>query len=598
MIWSLSLSLRSPFVIGGEETADSRIDARTLMDEGGRAILPGTAVKGLLRDALKSLTEAGYSGPSADDLFGVPSPAGSSDTPHRANLHFGDLIAAQSYEATVISRIRIDGISQTVAEGALFMAELAAPPGTVVTLTGLIHFHGMDDQAELVRQAICDACTCLDSIGQWRHIGFGQVVDWALNDCESLPSGAPIIGGEEEFDTTDSDVYALVEFTGPFLVAANKLDSNAFSGSVIIPGGVLKGALADEIGSDVSISNALSSLTFNHGFPVHFDESRSAELVPPRVFPRSLAFVKIAEKQLLTDLMRVPRDHELAGQNGAIAAISFRPDWKEAEENFARSAIGGNAPNPARQRRTRAQIDEKTGNAVDRMLFSQEAVCPWTDESIPRPLVWAFRVSGSDTDLQLLCERLGRRAFTIGKLKTIAHIAGWQLIPLPQWPCQEADNRITAVITLTSDALISPFAKILKFDGNIADVYAAYFGQFGCDIQIDNFFASQRFVTGYQAVRFPVDTKHYCPWVVTEAGSTFLLSAPSDGVSKFKELLAEWSRFGLAPDYESRGNPAWQEVPFPRENGYGAVIVSRPKPFAAPAGWSLIDLTTAGGMGT
>ena len=141
----LSVRLRSPFLMQGLAAGRLGLDATALRDEEGRPLVPADQVKGLLRAACFTLSQATngrlVDQDAIDALFGAESPkrgttgSGEQDAPNRGALIVGDLAGPAKLGASTATRVHIDPATGAARTGHLQIVELAAPLGTEVTFT-------------------------------------------------------------------------------------------------------------------------------------------------------------------------------------------------------------------------------------------------------------------------------------------------------------------------------------------------------------------------------------------------------------------------------------------------------------------------------
>ncbi len=583
-IATLTLTLRSPFLIGGEERQSSAIDAVTMRDANGeRAIVPGSVIKGVLRDALLGLAALGHKGVGdrANCWFGAGSDAEGGNEPRRGGLAFGDLISTDPIptDPSFYARVAIESDTGSAQEGALQFIDLPWPVGTPVRFSGAIHGERAlldDDAIALIKQAL-DA---VPAIGSMRGIGFGR---WSGFEIEPVAPPEPLPPVNLD---TGQDLLLRVRFDGPFVVASERPDDNSFAGSEVVPGAALKGAIADRIKQDAAALARLSRITIRHGYPVACAAPAGAGT--PAVLPASLAMVPGARKRgvaaqpgetlppAIIDMMPHADDVLIDRGGGEIVPLHFATDWKpgDADAVFAAmaKANGWQTPVPRRDQRTRAAIDGARGTARAGQLFAIEAVAPVDVEG--NALDWEFRLCGNPADLRALAADLGALSLTLGKLKTGARVVHADVADAPPAPLVTTrEDRAVATICLSTPAILTRLARIEEAGGDIADAYAGYFADQLPGLRLDRFFASQRLRTGYQALRFKSSNERFEPWVATEPGAIFQVSVPSDQRSELEALVQDWARHGLPPDGET-GDNAWETVPLARENGFGAIATA------------------------
>lgn len=588
-IGTLTLTLRSPFLIGGEERQSSAIDAVTMRDAGGeRAIVPGSVIKGVLRDALDGLAALGHPGVGdlADRWFGTGSDEGGGNTPNRGGLAFGDLVSVEPVpvDRSFYARVAIDSATGSAQEGALQFVALPWPVGTPVTLVGAIHGERalLDDAAiALMKQAFL----AVPAIGSMRGIGFGRLSGSEIERANTWEPLAPVNADKGQ------DLLLRVRFDGPFVVASERPDDNSFAGSAVVPGAALKGAIADRFQGNAAALARLSAVTVNHGYPVK--RTAPAGAATAAVLPASLAMVPGAKKRgsdaapgetlppAVIDMMMHADDVLIDRGGGEVVPLHFATDWKpsDADAVFATvaEANGWQVPIPRRDQRTRAAIDGARGTARAGKLFSIEAVAPIDVRG--DALDWEFRLSGDPMQLRALAAEIGALSLTLGKLKTGARAISADVITARPAPAVAiSEGRAVATICLTTAAILTRLARIEAVGGDIANAYAGYFAHQLEGLRLDRFFAAQRLLTGYQALRYLSSERRFEPWIATEPGAIFRVSVASDRRSQLEALVKDWARHGLPPDGEAGDRP-WETVPLARENGFGAITSA---PLALP----------------
>jgi len=622
--WDLSITLRSPFLIRATRTDNIVVDAAVLRrsDSDRRIVLPGTLVKGLLRDAIWTLlakkVDLGLDDQSPDDLattigraFGVASGRRRSEVfetdetvnirktggksgadthvadndPMRGLLKIDDLVADQTEETDEtdtakksdghLTRIHVDEDLGSVREGHLQVVELPFPLGKEVTFRGRVTlFSGVDISADNTETLIKRALRLVRAIGGFKSAGFGEVVR------SSLTRRDPSTGTEStaakanaqlpaDFTTERDTVLELVyRLDRPFVVNSNQRGGNAFEGDQTIPGAVFKGALANRLQDlgryDEPISELLAVVTFGHAIPV-LTENAVAGKPRPLVVPLSRVRVNDAPRDLLsdpdagTDTKKVPK---------------FQTDWKGSLTDTARKEFGWPDPGPKTEARTRTAIDYGQGAArwddttETGQLFTEIAVVPYHHRWIGRLAMPAGTDPAGITQLiACLAEGVPR----VGKTEAIVNLDGPpRQLEDPALPTRPlADGRKGWIVVLQTDALINDLGALRASNGDIEADYQAYWSDRGFDL-ID-WYAAQRLYGGYLAKRYPQHPDRYDPYLLTKAGSAFLLAATAANADPEAELRT-FLRFGLplAKPYQGLN---WQTCPFLRENGFGAITV-------------------------
>ena len=596
----LTITLASPFASRGLNPADTVIDTALPRDGQGRVVLPGSLVQGTIRDALETiaqrvsdpLTLAGTARDIIDDialLFGTESGKRTqrntgeatdrrvNNTPERGLLAFADLAAitpeperGEGESGGQFIRVEIDDDLGAVREGHIQRIELPWPIGTPVTFKGQIELrpHAEADPAR-VKALLELALRLVPAFGAIKSAGFGERLDHKIEDAiELTATPSPAARGR-------SDVTFALGLDRPFLVAATRAADNVYRGNPVIPGGVIKGALAEALTAagamDRAMADFLARLTIGHAFPA----SEAAVNDPAkrrRVPPLSLVMAGKKPVDILCD----------GGVDRINEGLRFRIDWKDGEEDEAFKKLGWDEKQPERDVRTHTAIDRERGAAAwdaeaqAGMLYSTSAV-------VPDEFEWLGRLAldpPDDDRFGLVMAILEAGLPGIGKTAAIAH-ARWLDEPPPQpEPLKgKAGEPPCYALTLQTPALLNDLAA-LRGGTPIADDYTRYWA--GLGYRLVRFFAHQKLAGGHLALRYPPRDDRYDVYLVTDPGSVFLITAdPGAGtaVADLKELL----RRGLPPD-ASITRRHWTECPFLPENGFGAIacnVVDHGRPAAS-----------------
>jgi hypothetical protein len=522
----LRLTLESPFASHGLTAAAWGVDVAQARDADGRVILPGDMIRGNLRQAFLDL------GLDVRSLFGVE------DGDDRGRLIIGDLVAETPESPAILTRIEIDDDTGSVESGALVTVELSHPIGQEVEFTGpLVVF--ADDKAVLAD--IERALRLIPAVGAFKSVGFGIVVKAGVTPISARSMALPT-----QIAAWDDRVSLTMTFDRPLLVDADRIADNVFRGRAVIPGAVLKGALAARLShaGRHGLEQALSTMVIGHAFPLHQQTEELSHL------PLPLSLVTDEADATIADLLRaLPRGETRAVLVGGTAP-KFRVDWKD--EAKARGLLG---LRPDRgftfDTRTRTAVDSGTGASAEGQLFSYSAV-------VPGNCRWRAVVdrNGADPEaFRILLATLAEGLDGIGKTDARAEIS---IGPAPMAPVATADG--TWAITLTTPAVLNDPAA-LRQDADLWADYSAYWSKVVPGATLLSFFASQRLAGGWQAMR--ARRTDYYPWLLTEAGSVFLLRG-GDG-ARIGSLL----RTGL-PLPSWLAEATWRTCSFVPENGFGA----------------------------
>ena len=131
-------------------------------------------------------------------------------------------------------------------------------------------------------------------------------------------------------------------------------------------------------------------------------------------------------------------------------------------------------------------------------------------------------------------------------------------------------------VTLQTDALLGEPGG-LRSGAGLAELDAFYEAAWreisGGQLQLVRFFARQRLLGGnYLWKRFR-PREAYSPYLLTVAGSVFVLKATGT-VEDARKKVADWLEKGLpVPKSCVGGESAWKTCPFVPENGWGEIAV-------------------------
>ncbi len=583
----IEITLASPFVTRGLNPADTVIDTSLPRDGQGRVVLPGSLVQGTIRDALETiakrvnglLTLEGVARDLDADialLFGTESgkrtprdPGEVTDrrvnnTPERALLAFSDLAATTPERGSgsdgvghQFIRVEIDDDLGAVREGHIQRIELPWPIGTPVAFAGEITLRPHPDAEPARVKALLDlGLRLVPALGAVKSAGFGERLGHTIEDAIEV-TVSPTAAARGRTDLT----FAL-GLDRPFLVAATRAADNVYRGSEVIPGGVIKGALAEALKAagamDGAMADFLARLTITHAFPA----SKAAMNDPAtrrRVLPLSLVMAGKKPVDILCD----------GGASRLADGLRFEVDWKEGEHEAAFAVLGWDDEAPERDVRTHTAIDRERGaakwdqEAQAGMLYSTSAVKPDGFEWIGR-----LALDPPDDDrLGVVMAILEQGLPGIGKTAAIAR-ASWLAEPPPQpEPLKGRGGEPPFyALTLQTPALLNDLGA-LRNGVAIGDDYARYWR--GRGYRLVRFFAHQKLAGGHLALRYPPRADRYDVYLVTEPGSVFLVT-PDPSLGTAVADLGTLLRFGLLPD-PSITRRHWTECPFLPENGFGGI---------------------------
>lgn len=594
--YKLAVSATGPILTTGLEARTWGVDNTSLRTpDGTRAILPGTLLHGNVVHVLEAMREAMQFAGSAllgelDSVLGWlgrgtqdardDQAVGADLTPKRRSIRFGDLELEQGKSGATINRIMIDERTGSVRRGMLQTLDSPLGVGEEGVFSGPLLMGLSDTDAMIAERWIRNALGLVPALGAIKGAGFGRCVFnleraplsvlVAAKTAPALPASA-----------TEGRVRYQLTFDGPFLVASEAISGNIFRGATVVPGAAVKGALADMLerrGIKAHVDAALDSMIFRHARPAKSGGMR------PRAIPLSIYAVQPFDNKLYDALARSPEEQS--------RAVAFQPDWKpgSGEEAKARKMYG-HTFEPAYTVRTRTAISA-TGAAQTSQLFTHVAVKP-------EGYTWIGEIERGAADqgqFEQILAILRDGLDGIGKTKAAATVELRDAAPRKAEAIERGtDGTETWRIVLETDALMHGPDDV-HVHAEVADLrerlHLHYRDYFAHAVTVSSSrtvtpnqitltaFASQRWVGGYQARRFPHHHDRYYPQLLTEAGSVFLLSLPPGCDVAMRALAANGLPLPASVPSAVRQH---QRSAFNPENGYGEVTIERRDLTAKPS---------------
>ena len=235
-----------------------------------------------------------------------------------------------------------------------------------MTFEGIVDLRAGPVTAARAEELLQKALALVPAVGAIKSSGFGKVAGVTVGTA--VPIRATSGGGIAAPGDVRSVVYTLDR---PFLVGGTLATSNLFRGSNVVPGGAIKGALAqalDDAGlKSASMDDLLAELTLGHAFP------RPAGGQHPPWLPLPLSLAQNDDHDHVVDcLLSDAPAHSLA----SASALRFAPDFKSKAKLLKH--FGRSWEPPIYDVRTRTKIDSRTGAAAYEndagQLFSYAAI--------------------------------------------------------------------------------------------------------------------------------------------------------------------------------------------------------------------------------
>lgn len=603
MRYDIEIEIEGPIMTAGLSAASFGVDVAFLRDHRGRLVVPGSMIQGVVREVLEDMSAAAPSllpAGKLDAWLGAPSVDAREDAdtvvsagfePHRGCLDFSDFELSDPAPLESITRIQVDAETGSVERGMLAVLEAPVAPGARGTLRGVMTVDADQATAEQAREWAGKALRLLPAIGGVKGAGFGHIEAVRIEPQREppRPTTGPLAAAAREAGALAGRdrVQMALEFEAPFLVSSEAISGNLFKGSHVIPGGAIKGALAERLeqsGSSTSLADTLDRTVFRHARPAKADDLTRR----PRTIPLSLYSLEhLDDGNLEFDGLHDALADDPDGWAADGWFVQFGGNWKDggkAEKEAQR--LYGQHFIPRYDIRTRTAIGAR-GEAETSKLFTSMAV-------VPADFVWIGEIRlRSDTDRASFSEvvaALDKVILKIGKMRTPARVA---LLDLPDGepqvtPLATNADRVTWRLVLETDALLHGPDDVFRH-ADVADgserlkrQYRDYFAAAVNErlekdaepVEAEDvglrFFARQRWAGGYQARRFPTYPDCYYPHLVTEAGSVFEVVLPQRCTGAIKAFASHG--LPLPASVPSQGYQ-YQRSPFVPENGYGEVSI-------------------------
>jgi len=254
----ISMTVRAPFLTQSSAPDDYGLDAVLARDNDKHFYIPGTLIIGKLRQAwqeLASLQSTKFK-PEIEKWLGKKSDPNKDDDeiettvlPQRKKLYIENLIFSETIEAqekrknSPHFRIRMDSERGVVENGAYIVTERPFIAGEKITFQGIARFLAKTEQETK------DLSDCLKTGLQWisqlganRTIGFGEVIEVDVKLIPILPIQT------KRLAISENAIYDLcIRPQSPFCIAEQRIAGNLFKSSTVIPGGVIKGTIANMV---------------------------------------------------------------------------------------------------------------------------------------------------------------------------------------------------------------------------------------------------------------------------------------------------------------------------------------------------------------
>lgn len=576
----VKLVIQGPFITSMGTDAKRGLDHIFALDAAGKPILNGSHVKGKLREAMEMLARLGLlKGFDNDTYFGE-------EGDKRGILHFGNfkLNSPSSTQDGFGTRVTIEPVTGTAKEKNLQVIEALFRPGESGNWTGEILIHASDKNkaGELAKQ-IELGFKWITAFGSIKGAGYGRLKEVSVKVDEVAFSTSSV-----SINSADSGIALALSFIDDLMIGDIKRGVNYQESKHIIPGSVIKGSFARHLNALCGVANLakeidktnqrvakefpvlaefFSDIRFTHAFPTHPGSN---------LRPVSIPFSTVYLEGVYYDVART-EGTELS--ETTHKSPTFQIDWKATQS--LSDEFGWAACEVVNKIRT--AINETTGTADENQLYTFQYIAAsdqeWLSEiqftpaQFPDAKVRKALVSEFEAALTAGWMFMGKRdaGFTFS-----ARTGHWT--PAKK---QHPSGKIVetqCIITLQTDALLFDGKQIAKEHiKNVESVYSNYWHEVtngAC--RMADFFARQKMAGGYLARKFQI-SKPYYPYILTEAGSVFILEIVNE--EQAPEYIEKFQSKGLPLPSSiiqamSEDRPIWQQCPFAPENGFGEVAIN------------------------
>jgi RAMP superfamily len=585
------LTVAGPVFTAGSSFSNWGLDATFYRDWRQNYALPGSLVRGKLRESMElieSQTNAGYL--SVQRWFGIAS--GNEDdksepyVPHRGILKVSDFIfkpetSSPIERSRIRNRIRIEPERLVVEKGALLSVESPFISGGRFDWEGSVEFSGREDDYKSCIHQIKQAFVSITAFGADKTIGCGRLLKVTFGNTEiiKLPPKAVTT-------TTQAPLGCKLSLKPlePLLIGGIRRTDNIFESEAIIPGALIKGTLAAGLnrlaGVDLNQSIDENNEEVNKLFPglsKHFENIRILHAVPAdnkferkQLIPLSFACYgneceNVAFKDNLADVWAKGK-----------MPVRFQVDWKGIPDQLPDDYKG---PKIQYHQVTRTAIDNNLLKADEGMLYSFKMIKP--DDQISWTTSLQFPSSCSQEERHNLYAEL-QQVLTIA----LRYIGKRQSrIDIIMAPLKKTENTHkahsgkdfsitlqTPAIMLNPNDLVQESQIIFDDQELMHQLYTDYWREtIGESFIMKRIFATQELQGGYLGMRYIKDK--YRPFYLTSTGSTFVFSQNGSQDWHKLDLLCE---NGLPlPNWaaEEYGVPFWKNCPFVPENGFAEIKV-------------------------
>ena len=602
---TIQLTVLGPFLTAAASSETYGLDKAFHRGPNNHPVIPGSHIKGKLRMSLAELSASGItSSPfDLDSWFGRPS-ANNSYEPAHGMLSFSSFTCEEAgLEGTrTRSRTTINPTTLTAQENQLRTMEDLFQSGSSIVWKGSITFFAENlAEASRIVEVLYLGFSWLPILGAEKGVGSGRVKQVHLSKpVLIMPEKSPQSTPEPDSATNSRSLHLRIRPEEYLMIGGVKHPrSNFVRSERIIPGSVVKGALATSLNRAHNIHPTHAPLTADTGkkmpgyelLAAHFADIRVTHAFPAlRDLDRP---VRIPLSTVTTD-EKVYYDQALTNNPALLIdgrAPAYAVDWKKPREYFGEVQ-------PKETFVTRTSIDETTRRSLEGQLFTYTFLC--ATDSKDQPIEWICNVNfDAITEDKLRQEVI--RQFEKAVKAHLSHMGKLNhevQVEIEHGSAQAAEKNLDlikdnqVVITLQTDAIMLNPEEVRNLPPGeaITPLYTAFWQQICQDngyedcLEMVDCYAQQDFQGGYLYHRYlgagerKTNPKRYYPYYLTSSGSVFVFRVKKS--KEAQECLKRWLSGGLtlpkwAKDkYSQSGRQIWQNCPFVPRNGYGEIAVN------------------------
>lgn len=495
--------------------------------------------------------------------------------PQRAGLRSSDSwIAKEETEASTLHRIKIDKETGVVGKGMLQTLTAPHPVGKKVVYSGWFEVTTNEEKLQDLHDKINKGFRFIPALGAFKGVGFGRILDIEVSSAVACKIDSKI-------EIEDASFSIELTLDRPICFAKpHPADSNRFESSDSIPGGAIKGAIANRIkqlndSSFDSLLDNLENIRFTHAHPCLAKNTKKQRA---SAIPLSLYFASYGDKDRCYDASNESTDTTLQHGN-----IRFQSDWKQKHYDAIDPHVftfneKDDTKKPKHSLRVRTRIDAATNASKDEALFSVDAL--HVDKHI-----WLANISLEAFEGDLLNELkvalqtvLSLGLNSLGKTRAqTSNISIAEPKPFVLKHDNELLKNNQVRILLQSDTLLFEDDLNVSATNGATALKKAYHDSWdklsNHSLKLNNYFAQQSLYGGdYYWRRFCANDEIYNPLIVTKAGSIFIFDVINGKENEAKEILSQWEKKGISLPDKSLSD--WHKNPLVANNGYGEVSIS------------------------